>query len=57
MFVYRLMTAGTVEEKIIAIQARKRQLAEALFSEGGSGWGKLSSHDLEVLFEPLAGDP
>jgi SNF2 family DNA or RNA helicase len=55
VFAYRLITTGTVEEKMIALQARKRELAEALFAEGGARTGRLSPDDLEVLFEPLAG--
>ena len=55
VFVYRFITTGTVEEKMIALQARKRELADALFAEGGASSGRLSADDLEVLFEPLAG--
>ncbi len=52
VFVYKLLTEGTVEEKIQELQARKQKLADALFSEGSSGSG-LSRTDLEALFEPL----
>src|SRR5438445_3085264 len=33
VFVYKLMTVGTVEEKIVAMQARKRELVEGLLNE------------------------
>ncbi len=56
VFVYRLITTGTVEEKMIALQAHKRELADALFAEGGANTGRLSGDDLQALFEPLAGD-
>jgi SNF2 family DNA or RNA helicase len=53
VFVYKLLTQGTVEEKIVALQERKRGLADALLSGAGSGKHLLTAEDLEVLFEPL----
>ena len=58
VFVYKLMTQGTVEEKILALQNRKRGLADQLLKQGGSG-GEGGGHlitagDLDVLFQPLA---
>ncbi len=57
VFVYKLMTQGTVEEKILALQNRKRGLADQLMKKGGSG-GEGGGHlitagDLDVLFQPL----
>jgi SNF2 family DNA or RNA helicase len=61
VFVYKLMTQGTVEEKILALQNRKRGLADQLLKQGGSGkeddagGGHLiTAGDLDVLFQPLA---
>jgi SNF2 family DNA or RNA helicase len=57
VFVYKLMTQGTVEEKILALQNRKRGLADQLMkkdSAGGEGGGHLlTASDLDVLFQPL----
>jgi superfamily II DNA or RNA helicase len=54
VFAYKLLTEGTVEEKIAELQARKAALADALFGEGkGGGAAALSAEDLEGLFEPL----
>jgi SNF2 family DNA or RNA helicase len=58
VFVYKLMTQGTVEEKILALQGRKRGLADQLMKQGGAG-GEGGGHlltagDLDVLFQPLA---
>ena len=54
VFVYKLVTAGTVEQKILAMQARKRRLAASVFSESGAqGAARLSAEDLERLFAPL----
>lgn len=52
VFVYKLITENTVEEKIQTMQESKRKLAEGLFSEAGKS--KLpDANDLEALFEPL----
>ncbi|MDP2821916.1 MAG: C-terminal helicase domain-containing protein [Sulfuritalea sp.] len=55
VFVYKLMTQGTVEEKILALQNRKRGLADQLLrGSGGEGGGHLiTANDLDVLFQPL----
>jgi len=53
VFVYKLMTVGTVEEKIGAMQERKRELVEGLLSEESRGQLKLSAEDLDVLFAPI----
>jgi len=34
VFVYKLVTEGTVEEKILALQARKQKLARSVYGEG-----------------------
>ena len=53
VFVYKLMTVGTVEEKIVALQARKRELVEGLLDEERRESLKLTAEDLDVLFAPL----
>ncbi len=53
VFVYKLITMGTVEEKILALQARKQELADNLFSDTGKGSNALTQADLSALFEPL----
>jgi len=55
VFVFKLLTAGTVEETIQALQQHKRELAEGLFDPGAKAGGALSEDDLEQLFAPLAG--
>ncbi|MBP7082091.1 MAG: DEAD/DEAH box helicase, partial [Rhodocyclaceae bacterium] len=61
VFVYKLLTQGTVEEKILALQDRKRGLADQLLTAGGAaraageGGGGLTAADLDVLFQPLPG--
>lgn len=54
VFVYKLITENTVEEKIIAMQERKRALAAGIYQEDKEeGALKLTADDLAALFEPL----
>lgn len=49
VFVYRLVSQGTVEEKILTLQEKKRALFEAALGEGQSAGG-LTKEDLLELF-------
>jgi superfamily II DNA or RNA helicase len=49
VFAYRLIARGTVEEKILELQARKRELVEAVFAEDAGGLASLTAEDLEGL--------
>ncbi len=53
VFVYKFVTKGTVEEKILEMQQNKRALMEGLFSNNPTGQLKLSEKDLQGFFEPL----
>jgi SNF2 family DNA or RNA helicase len=53
VFVYKLLTEGTVEEKILALQGRKKELVEGLLNEERKENLKLSQEDIDLLFEPL----
>lgn len=53
VFVYKLTTVGTVEDKITALQARKRELVEGLLSQEAPEKLAITAQDLEVLFAPL----
>jgi superfamily II DNA or RNA helicase len=53
VFVYKLITVGTVEEKILALQTRKRDLVEGLMNESRKEMPQLTPDDLQVLFAPL----
>jgi superfamily II DNA or RNA helicase len=53
VFVYKLITVGTVEEKILALQERKRGLVEGLLDERRKDTPQLTADDLQVLFAPL----
>lgn len=54
VFVYKLITENTVEEKIIAMQDRKRALAAGVYNGGKQDpSAKFTAEDLRMLFEPL----
>jgi SNF2 family DNA or RNA helicase len=57
VFVYKLITAGSVEEKIVVMQQQKAALADAILSEDAAGAVKFSADDLEALFEPIPAAP
>ncbi len=48
--VYRLVAAGTIEEKILQLKAKKRELVASVLSEDAGGVKKLTKQDLEELF-------
>ncbi len=49
VFVHKLITEGTVEEKILSLQARKAALAAAVFDPKAAGPLTLSDDDVEFL--------
>jgi SNF2 family DNA or RNA helicase len=49
VFAYRLIAAGTIEEKVMELQRTKRDLADAILSPAQSGVRHLQQEDLEVL--------
>jgi SNF2 family DNA or RNA helicase len=53
VFVYKLITSGTVEEVILKIQEQKRSLVQGVFSQATSGDLLLTEMDLEQFFMPL----
>jgi len=54
VFVYKLITHGSVEEKILELQKKKQSLLEGIYQQRESNQVSLTAEDLAVLFEPLA---
>lgn len=52
VFVYKLVTAGTVEERIVELQERKAELAAGLFDESAAA--NLDAVEIDRLFAPLS---
>ena len=50
VFAYRLIARDTVEEKIVALQDRKRELAESIVRADESMISSLTAEDVELLF-------
>jgi superfamily II DNA or RNA helicase len=53
VFVFKLVTAGTVEEAILTLQARKQALADGLFDPEAETGAMLTSEDIDLLFQPI----
>ncbi len=49
MFAYRLIAADTIEQRIVDLQARKRELAEAIITAENAAPSALTAEDLELL--------
>ncbi len=50
VFVYKYITEGTVEEKVLQLQQKKRQLVDQLISTDRAFFKQLSNTDIESLF-------
>jgi SNF2 family DNA or RNA helicase len=53
VFVYKLIAAGSIEEKIVAMQEKKAALAASILSDDAAGVEKFSAEDLDALFAPI----
>jgi len=54
VFVYKLIVAGSVEEKIAQMQAKKAALAAGVLGEGGAAAAQLTREDIAALFQPIS---
>jgi SNF2 family DNA or RNA helicase len=50
VFVYKLIAADTVEERILELQERKAVLASIALGEEGAPWPAMDAEDIEFLF-------
>jgi len=55
VFVYKLIAAGSIEERIAELQQRKAALAESILESGSSSGARFNAADLEALLAPLPG--
>ncbi len=53
VFVYKLVVENSVEEKILAMQVRKKELADAVYAQGADQTQALTAEDMQALFSPL----
>ena len=50
---FKLIASGTIEERMLELQERKKAIAQAVFDDENSLPFKLTAADLESLFKPL----
>lgn len=50
VFIYKFIARNTVEEKILELQTRKKELVEQLISAEGSFFKSITREDVQVLF-------
>ncbi len=55
VFVYKLVVEGSIEERMLELQARKKALAEAVLGSDEAMAAKFSTADLDLLLAPLSG--
>ncbi|HAF55965.1 MAG TPA: helicase SNF [Thauera sp.] len=53
VFVFKLVCAGSIEEKILALQEKKAALAEGVLSEDADALAKFGESDIAALLAPL----
>jgi SNF2 family DNA or RNA helicase len=53
VFVYKLITAGSVEDRICTLQASKQALLDGLFDDSGQSSGRIAADDVDALLAPL----
>ncbi|MDD5365205.1 MAG: DEAD/DEAH box helicase [Gallionellaceae bacterium] len=53
VFVYKLVVSGSIEEKILALQEKKAELAASVLSGDGAALGKFGAADIQALLAPL----
>ncbi|MFA5082737.1 MAG: DEAD/DEAH box helicase [Hydrogenophilaceae bacterium] len=53
VFVYKLVVSGSIEEKILALQEKKAELAASVLSGDGAALGKFGEADIRALLAPL----
>ena len=56
VFVYKLVVAGSIEEKILALQEKKAELAAGILSEDVNSLAKFGEADIAALLAPLPDD-
>ncbi|PXX41675.1 DEAD/DEAH box helicase [Undibacterium pigrum] len=54
VFIYKLLVEGSIEERILGLQARKAALAEGVLGSDTTFASKFSAEDLQALLAPLS---
>ncbi|GKS73411.1 DEAD/DEAH box helicase [Acidovorax sp. SUPP950] len=54
VFVYKIVVEGSIEERMLELQARKQALAQGVLGHDAAGAAKFSEADLNALLAPLS---
>lgn len=54
VFVYKLIARGTIEERMLELQRKKRHMAEAVLSHAQKKGLQLTEQELDLLFQPIS---
>jgi superfamily II DNA or RNA helicase len=57
VIVYQFVVQGSIEERMLALQARKAALTDSVLGRDTAGADKFSAEDLQALLAPLDGSP
>lgn len=57
VFVYKMIATGTLEEKMLQLQEKKKALADAVFDPEKAGSIKITEEELDFLFRPIGDEP
>jgi superfamily II DNA or RNA helicase len=57
VFVYKMIATGTLEEKMLLLQEKKKALADAVFDPEKAGSIKITEEELDFLFRPIGDEP
>ena len=52
VIVYKLVASGTIEEKMLEMQARKSDIAKSILTDDGEGIQALTATDLKWILSP-----
>jgi len=56
VFVYKMIAKGTIEERMIQLQDRKRLIADSIYDDEGNLGKSFTEQDLEYLLRPISDD-
>lgn len=56
VFVFKLIASGTIEERMLELQERKKAIAAGIYSDDNALPSQLTAAELESLFLPLTPD-
>jgi SNF2 family DNA or RNA helicase len=51
--VFKLIASGTIEERMLELQERKKRIAEGMYGQENALPAQLTAEDVEALFQPF----